>query len=619
MLRLVANFDGEVRLRPVAADEEIVVGSAATSDWALPFPGVSRRHARIARTDRGVEIHDLGSKNGVVIGGERVDRALVRPGETAVLGRATVVLEEVSSAEVELALATGKDTRSRSASVVERGTAPLIAIRLARDLDRLSESLAEAERSEILGRIVETVGAEALWTFAEAAEDLFLRDCVGAVPGDETLERIESARRRLAEAGERGVEGIGFDTWSGTGLLFRPVEDEVLVAVLFPADEERPPAWVSELLEHLARKLVREQTPERRRTHGRSAWPGGPTETLRLPDGMVQGRSQAIRGLLGHLKAAARSDLHVLLLGETGTGKELFARALHTSSSAREGPFVPINCAAIPAEMLEAELFGVAARVATGVDPRPGRFVQASGGTLFLDEIGELPDRLQAKLLRVLQEREVLPVGGDRPRPIDARIVSASNADLREDLLSGKFRRDLYHRVSGMELHVPPLRDRVEDIPELVLVFVQRCAEKYDRRIRGVSRRALSLLMAYEWPGNIRELENAVERAVLLCPDGGALESGHFGPVQWAVERGSRGEPPFRHYSSSPPAEDASPDLPPPAAEHFRPLQERIDAVEIQAIREALTLTQGNKTRAAELLGITPNGLRMKMRRLALR
>ena len=617
MLRLVANFDGEVRLRPVAADEEIVVGSAATSDWALPFPGVSRRHARIARTDRGVEIHDLGSKNGVVIGGERVDRALIRPGEAAVLGRATVLLEEVSSAEVELALATGKDTRSRSASVVERGTAPLTAIRLARGLDRLSERLPEIERSEILGRIVEAIGAEALWTFAEAAEDLFLRDCVGAVPGDETLERIESARRRLAEAGGRGVEGIGFETRTVTGLLFRPAEDEVLVAVLFPAGEERPPAWVSELLEHLTRKLVRGQAPERRRTR-RSAWSGGPAETLRLPDGMVPGRSRAIRGLLDHLKAAARSDLHVLLLGETGTGKELFAQALHTSSSAREAPYVPINCAAIPAEMLEAELFGVAARVATGVDPRPGRFVQASGGTLFLDEIGELPDRLQAKLLRVLQEREVLPVGGDRPRPIDARIVSASNADLREDLRSGKFRRDLYHRVSGMELHVPPLRDRVEDIPELVLVFVQRCAEKYDRRIRGVSRRALSLLMAYEWPGNVRELENAVERAVLLCPDGGALESGHFGSVQWAVERGSRGEPPYRHYSSSPPAEDASPDLPPPAAEHFRPLQERIDAVEIQAIREALTLTQGNKTRAAELLGITPNGLRMKMKRLGL-
>lgn len=314
---------------------------------------------------------------------------------------------------------------------------------------------------------------------------------------------------------------------------------------------------------------------------------------------MIVGESAAFANLLADLEAAVRSRLDVLLLGETGTGKELLARAIHTSGPASEGPFVAVNCAAIPGDLLEAELFGVQAKVATGVDPRTGLVVQAHGGTMFLDEVAELEERLQAKLLRVLQEREVRPLGAPKPRPVQVRFISASNRNLAALVQAGRFRADLYYRLRGFEVRVPSLRDRREDLPSLISALVARAAADYGKRIAGVSRRALTQLIEHPWPGNVRELQDEVRRAVSRCPDGGVLESGFFTFQKSGLQ------------DSDPPLEIPAP--PPP-----RMLEERVNDLEREALLEALARTGGNKTKAAQALGLTRNGLNLKLKRLGL-
>jgi transcriptional regulator with PAS, ATPase and Fis domain len=281
---------------------------------------------------------------------------------------------------------------------------------------------------------------------------------------------------------------------------------------------------------------------------------------------------------------------------------------VHASGPNASGPFVAINCAAIPSELLESELFGVHGRVATGVDPRPGLFIQADGGSIFLDQIGELAEPLQAKLLRVLQEREVLPLGASGPRKIDVRVIASSNRDLLQRTEESRFRADLYYRLRGLQFHIPPLRERREDIPALVLAFVTRASEAHHRRVQGVSRKALQLLMEHDWPGNVRELQSEVERAVLVCHRGGTLQAEQFGSVKWAVDRKS---------AAPSGADKPSATLPMAVPRHDDgTLPERIDALERKAIKDTLRAARGNKSLAARMLGITRNGLAIKMKRL---
>jgi len=260
---------------------------------------------------------------------------------------------------------------------------------------------------------------------------------------------------------------------------------------------------------------------------------------LVLPNGFVRGRSEAMSRLLDQLQAAARSDLDVLILGETGVGKEYVARIIHDSGPTARGPVVAINCAAIPSELLEAELFGVKARVATGVDARTGLLTRAQGGCVFLDEIGDMPATLQAKLLRALQE----------PEPIHVRVLSSTNKDLTTMVRGNHFRPDLYYRLRGLEFVLPPLRNRLEDIALLALAFAHRAAESHRKDVAGISRRALDLLEAHDGPGNVRELRSEIERAVLLCPDGGTLSSRYFESLRRPFPKRET-ESPVEHHSS---------------------------------------------------------------------
>lgn len=233
----------------------------------------------------------------------------------------------------------------------------------------------------------------------------------------------------------------------------------------------------------------------------------------------IVSKSEAMRRVLETLPTIAASESTVLIMGESGTGKELVARAIHDLSGRAEGPFVAINCAGIPETLMEAELFGHEAGAFTGaVKARPGRFARAEGGTLFLDEIGELPMQLQAKLLRVLQERRYEPLGGVGPVQADVRIVTATNRDL-DDMVAGEaFRQDLYYRINVFRIELPALRDRTGDIPLLIDHFIRRLSAEQNKRIAGTSTEALSILIQHEWPGNVRELQNAIEHGFVLAP-----------------------------------------------------------------------------------------------------
>jgi DNA-binding NtrC family response regulator len=232
----------------------------------------------------------------------------------------------------------------------------------------------------------------------------------------------------------------------------------------------------------------------------------------------IIGEKGSLKGITEEVRKISDSPSSVLLLGETGTGKELFARLIHEGSSRAEMPFVPINCSAIPETLLESELFGHTKGAFTGaVASKSGLLEEANGGTVFLDEIGEMPPAIQVKMLRVVEDREIRPVGSTKPKKIDIRLVSATNKDLRESVQNGTFREDLYYRMNVIALQMPPLRERREDIPALLEHYLEKYSREFSRGEKRITSEALSLLSAYHWPGNIRELQNVIERAVLIA------------------------------------------------------------------------------------------------------
>jgi DNA-binding NtrC family response regulator len=580
MLRLALRYQEQIRYFPMP-DHDVRLGAAEENDLVAPFPGISRHHAKIQPEGAGLLVTDLGSTNGLVRDGRRLDEVLLTPGKTVCLGHAILALEDLSSSDGETGLRfqtpaghtnAGPLARDTAALPSAAGSSPARALRFVRELERAGVT----DPAGRLGPARRALGAGSLLILdIRSSGDPAVVACEGPLPPETRL-------------GDLAAPKIGA---AADETLLADASGDMRLIALF---DGTPEPWQHDFFGYLVEKLLPASPVERRE----AAPPAD--DVLVFPPGMVMGSSAAIQDLLTQLRATSRSDLSVLLLGETGTGKELFARLIHDSGPHARGPFVAINCAAIPAELLEAELFGITGRVATGVDPRPGLFVQANGGTLFLDEIGELPERLQAKLLRVLQEREVLPLGGSA-RKIAVRIVAASNRDLGRLIKEGSFRADLYYRLRGLELRVPPLRERPEDLPALILTFASRAAAKYGKRIHGVSRRALSALLAHDWPGNVRELEATIERAVLLCPDGGTLQREQLGTLERAAAEPGASAPPVARM-----------DLPEPTGT----LQEQVDALEREAILRALAAAKGNKSKAARLLGVTRNGLSLKMDRL---
>jgi DNA-binding NtrC family response regulator len=412
-------------------------------------------------------------------------------------------------------------------------------------------------------------GSEALDLVRRRPVDLVLLDL--RLPGSdglEILERIKAIDDQIevilvtaAQSVRTAVAAIKLGAFD---YVTKPFEEEELLALVRRAVERR--ALDREVV-YLRSELEREHDFDE-----------------------LVGESPAMRQLAQLVTSVARSPLTVLVTGESGTGKELVARALHGQGARRQGPFVPVNVAAIAETLIESDLFGHEKGAFTGATARKvGRFELAQGGTLFLDEIASLRVDLQAKILRVLQEREIERVGGTRRIPIDVRVVAASNTDLRRAVRAGTFREDLFYRLNVVEIAVPPLRDRRQDIPLLVDHFIRKYDRRFHRRVERMSPQALEVLLGHRWPGNVRELQNLVERCVALV-DGPTIEVEHL-PLDLVLpaDGGLAGE-------------DA-----------LGPLRQAREQFERQVVLRVLARVGGNQTQAARILGLHRNSLRAKL------
>jgi two-component system response regulator PilR (NtrC family) len=319
--------------------------------------------------------------------------------------------------------------------------------------------------------------------------------------------------------------------------------------------------------------------------------------TMQLPQVKLLGKSRSMEQLREMIERVARSQAPVHIYGESGTGKELVAHLIHEAGPRREGPFVPVNCGAIPNELMESELFGHRKGSFTGaVADKQGLIQSAEGGTLFLDEIADLPLHMQVKLLRVIQEKSVRPVGDSREQPIDVRILSATHKNLAALVAEGKFREDLFYRVNVIEIRVPPLRERLEDIDELVDAIINRLGRQIGNRTLRVTEAASKALREYHYPGNVRELENVLERAATLCTNG-VIDVGDL--------------------QLRPKVNVADVAIPNAVAPGER-LGDALEDIERDAIMRALEQTRYNKTKAAQLLGMTFRSLRYRIKKLGI-
>jgi Nif-specific regulatory protein len=314
----------------------------------------------------------------------------------------------------------------------------------------------------------------------------------------------------------------------------------------------------------------------------------------RAPSTDIIGQSAVMQNLFGMIAQVADSNTTVLIHGETGTGKELVARAIHRNSSRLRGPLVQVNCAAIPDTLLESELFGHERGAFTGaLHQRRGRFEEAQGGTIFLDEVGELSAAAQAKLLRVLQEKQFQPLGSSRVVRVDVRVIAATNRNLEQDLASGRFRPDLFYRLNVFPLSLPPLRERGSDVILLADHFVLKYTRETGKPVKKISSAVSDILLAYQWPGNVRELENCIERAMLVAT-GTTIEPAHLPPSLQQLLPGRER-----------------------AKEHGR-FDAVVEAQERELITHALQETRGNQTRAAKLLGITKRIIQYRIRKMGI-
>ncbi|MBW2275189.1 MAG: sigma-54-dependent Fis family transcriptional regulator [Deltaproteobacteria bacterium] len=450
------------------------------------------------------------------------------------------------------------------------------------------------EALEADGHLVTAVedGDRALEALTSGTFDLAFLDI--RMPGPSGLDLLESLR------------GLGSDTAAVIITAESTMENAVEAMKRGALDYLVKPFSLAEVGalagKALATRALQQEVRELRRAVGRSGAP--PSERL-------VGKSSALLETFKTVGKVAGSNVPVLITGESGTGKELVARAIHHASPRTDAAFIAVNAAAIPRELLESELFGHERGAFTGaVEARLGRFREASGGTLFLDEIGDMPLELQAKLLRVVQTGEVTSVGGRRPEMVDVRILAATHRDLSAAAQREEFREDLLYRLRVVPIHLPPLRERLEDVPVLAEHFLARYSEELASRRCFIAQDTMEQLLAYPWPGNVRELENAIKRALVLA-SGEVLAPADFDFLQEGQQRGGAG-PSFDQLVRDEVTEalegSGEEDL-------YRGLIERVERPLLETV---LARTEGNQIRAAALLGINRNTLRKKISELGI-
>lgn len=548
--RLVAQI-GSRQIREPLAPGTYALGSGSQADITLREPTVSRAHATLEVGPHALVLCDLASRNGTFVGNKRTDKAEITPADTIRLGELVVRIEVLHPGDLEAAIPGAPEGSgpARAPSVATLATE--FKQRFAARLPSLLAELANPNSSRPIAISLSRALSECEPGFA-----------IEIAKGNAVLASVERPHGAHCESDERGEFSLTIrhhDPQAKSSV--RAILKTGLDLLVLEEATRTPHVYeVGTALPEPASK------PE--------------PETLFRPLADIYDQAERV----------ASAAINVLITGETGTGKELLANYLHNASGLPKDKFVALNCAALPADLLEAELFGIEAKVATGVGARAGKFELANGGTLFLDEIGDMSLATQAKLLRVLQEQLVYRVGGQHPYPAVVKVISATNQVIEQQIETQAFRRDLYHRIADWTVGLPTLVERAIDIPNLASYFLQQECGKAGIRFGGISRAAMSCLQQYSWPGNVRELEREMNRAAVFLNDGEMLDS-------------ERLQDRFRL--------DA--DL-----ESLGGLQLVVEAAEKQAIESALGQSNGNVDQAAKFLGVGKSTLYRRMKHLGL-
>jgi two-component system, NtrC family, response regulator HydG len=555
---------------------EILLGRAPNSSVVLSEPDVAWRHCQIRQHGDRFTIADLRSSAGTYVNGMRSAERWLEDRDQIGVGK-TILMFRSNDAVAEEPIPAAGETKP----VLLTACSLLFLFRA------LAANIGEAQSNLLQSQIVRLVSdlipaQEALLLLGVGCPDLAKRYSERAA---QYKSDFQPALRRVCEEGAFEGAEIGM---VGVPLYFEGVLAGALIVTIHDREIKNLPAHLETLTAVASLASIGFEANHE-------------VETLKAENALLQeqispkngivGNGPVIRRLLERVERVAPRDTTVLITGESGTGKELIARALHEKSPRRERPFVAVNCAALTETLFESELFGHEKGAFTGaISLKRGRFELAQGGTIFLDEVGELAPSLQAKLLRVLQQREFERVGGTQAHPLDIRIIAATNRDLAEDVRDGRFREDLYHRLNVITLDSPPLRDRKEDVPLLARHFLQRSGERCKRYVQGLSPEAEAMLIEYGWPGNVRELENAMERAVVL------------GVSEWILPE----DLPEGLVEAAP--RD-------PGAKYHHSVGE----AKRQAIIDAYLQGNGDYKQAARILGLHPNYLLRLVRNLGLR
>ena len=501
---------GERTRRHTLEHGEVLIGSSSGSAVRILHPTVSRRHAKITVAATWVSVEDLGSRNGTRVGGKAVDGATtIEPGTVLSFGGVSALLERVDEDDLEpaLLLNAGDGPASSTdvfdlADVVTASVEPFDHFMRERLPELLDTLRAGGTESQIVASVGQAVASSL--------------PCLGLLMrarGQEVW--------RLASGGDLVPDD--------DGLLVTRRDDLELYCQL-------PTARLVDLFRPLTELALGLVALARRRSEPLTR-PTAPPEQVPPPLPAPASVEARVRQVYAEAARIARGNVSVLIRGESGTGKEVLAQWIHAASARAGGSFLALNCAALPKDLLEAELFGIERGVATGVEARPGMFERATGGTLLLDEVGDMALETQVKLLRALEVGELYRVGGRQPYPVDVRIVAATNRDL-EGMMDGEdFRSDLYFRIADWEVELPPLRERPGDIPQLAGHFLSEESRRHGRRIRGISRAAMAALSRFDWPGNIRQLRKEMARVALLVGPGELLDSTRLDPVIAAAGR----------------------------------------------------------------------------------
>jgi transcriptional regulator with AAA-type ATPase domain len=600
MLRLVAYAPDGVRRFPVLRSE-LLIGSRPECDIYLPYTGVAQKHAILRYDGNELRIEDLGSRKGLLVSGRKVRETALEVLDEIRVGGVTLLVEDVVPGPEKAPAPPDPDPSAGPAG-------PRITPeRMIDHLARISEwVLADAESrttsEALVSEVLTDFGGGVLFLLQGEVERAGLKLVVSSDPswlasGEGLMDQLlahRSAGNSLQHGGSFQGELAGLSSWICYH-SFVALDRTYSLLAAFPAFT--PDTWLPVVsFRTLGHLLVLGLVHH-------VGWyepilPGRPgQQDLTLDPMLVVGESQAMKQVVEQMRAAVDPAVHVLLLGEPGVGKELLARSLHLSGPRRHGPFIMASCSGARPQQIEADLFGAEVPGKTGPVRREGKLLLAHGGTIFLDDVEQLPMEVQARLVRFLRTGEVEPSGSNGAHPVEVRVVAGSRVPLESVAARDLFRVDLAYRLSQFTIEVPPLRDRREDLPLLIQSYINRFCHETGKRMQGITVKAMSALLNYDYPGNLAELENVARQLVYLSPAGKPVD------ISLLPER-------VRSGSISTTRVDTSSDL---------DLEKLVGSCEQSAIREALRRTHGNKSQAARLLGLSRNGLAIKMERYGLK